>query len=57
MNFLGFLPILVIVEPVKHTLNVLEKRAAGILRSCYAFVHLSAPLYCMNEAYCTTSMF
>lgn len=57
MNFLGFLPVLMTVEPVKHTSNALEKRAAGILQSYHAFVHLSAPLHCMNEVYCTNSMF
>lgn len=57
MNFLGFLPVLVVVEPVEQTLNVLEKRAAGILQSCRAFICLSAPLYCVNEVYCTNSVF
>lgn len=57
VNCLDFLPVLVIVEPVKHTLNVLEKRAAGMLQFYHAFVHLSAPLHCMNEVYCTNSMF
>lgn len=57
MNFLSFLPALVVVEPGKHTLNVLEKRAAGILQSYHTSVHLSAPLHCMNEVYCTNSVF
>lgn len=56
-EFLGLFTCLGDCRTIKHTSNALEKRAAGILQSYRAFVHLSAPLHCMNEAYCTNSMF
>lgn len=55
-NYLGFLPVFVIVEPVKCTSNVLEKRLLGYC-SLTMLLGIFCPLTLHERIYCINAMF